>query len=150
MSDNERLKDMAALNALLVQLRSLMPSVSKEISVSMPQLEAIQRSLRLCMSALEILSSRQPGEDDAAGRRFVQIQMKADNRRIQEMLVGAARALKFGTPGRLGPLHGPAAAVGENVPPADLSGYVSLTAKLSHEIEQLRQRLRDTAPQWNI
>ncbi|KGS83292.1 FUSC family protein [Burkholderia pseudomallei] len=150
VSDNERLKDMAALNALLVQLRSLMPSVSKEISVSMPQLEAIQRSLRLCMSALEILSSRQPGEDAAAGRRFVQIQMKADNRRIQEMLVGAARALKFGTPGRLGPLHGPAAAVGENVPPADLSGYVSLTAKLSHEIEQLRQRLRDTAPQWNI
>ena len=51
-----------------VQLRSLMPSVSKECETSMMQLEAIQRSLRLCIGYLEILSSALPARDDIAAR----------------------------------------------------------------------------------
>ncbi|MDI9690782.1 FUSC family protein, partial [Burkholderia cenocepacia] len=64
VSDDAHLKEMAALSALLVQLRSLMPSVSKECETSMAQLEAIQRSLRLCIGYLEILSSALPARDD--------------------------------------------------------------------------------------
>lgn len=63
ISDEAHLKEMAALSALLVQLRSLMPSVSKECGISMQQLEAIQRGLRLCISYLEILASVRPARD---------------------------------------------------------------------------------------
>ena len=92
VSDDAHLKEMAALSALLVQLRSLMPSVSKECETSMMQLEAIQRSLRLCIGYLEILSSALPARDDIAAREYMRVDMKAVNRRIRDTLVGASRA----------------------------------------------------------
>ncbi|AYQ42738.1 membrane protein [Burkholderia aenigmatica] len=149
VSDDAHLKEMAALSALLVQLRSLMPSVSKECETSMTQLEAIQRSLRLCIGYLEILSSAVPARDDVAAREYMRVDMKAVNRRIRDTLVGASRALKFGTPSRLAPRRRPAD-LPHDAPPPQLSGYVSITAKLAGEVDQLREKLLDTAQSWNI
>ena len=149
VSDDAHLKEMAALSALLVQLRSLMPSVSKECETSMMQLEAIQRSLRLCIGYLEILSSALPARDDIAAREYMRVDMKAVNRRIRDTLVGASRALKFGTPSRLSPRRRPVAPP-HDAPPPQLSGYVSITTKLAGEVDQLREKLLDTAQSWNI
>ncbi|WP_420211221.1 FUSC family protein [Burkholderia aenigmatica] len=149
VSDDTHLKEMAALSALLVQLRSLMPSVSKECETSMTQLEAIQRSLRLCIGYLEILSSAVPARDDVAAREYMRVDMKAVNRRIRDTLVGASRALKFGTPSRLAARRRPADPP-HDAPPPQLSGYVSITAKLAGEVDQLREKLLDTAQSWNI
>ncbi len=149
VGDEAHLKDMAALSALLVQLRSLMPWVAKECEISMQQLEGIQRSLRLCISYLEILASAQPARDDRAGRDFVRHTMRAENRRIRETLVGASRALKFGTLSRLAASARPRPDAPLDAPPP-LSGYASITTKLTGEVEQLRARLLDTARSWNI
>ena len=67
-----------------------MPSVSKECETSMMQLEAIQRSLRLCIGYLEILSSALPARDDIAAREYMRVDTV--NRRIRDTLVGASRA----------------------------------------------------------
>ncbi|RQU07962.1 FUSC family protein [Burkholderia cenocepacia] len=148
VTDDAHLKEMAALSTLLVQLRSLMPSVAKECETSMTQLEAIQRSLRLCIGYLEILSSALPA-DDVAAREYMRVEMKTLNRRIRDTLVGASRALKFGTPSRLAPRRRPVDPL-HDAPPPQLSGYVSITAKLAGEVDQLRERLLDTARSWNI
>ena len=37
-----------------------------------------------------------------------------------------------------------------DAPPPQLSGYVSITAKLAGEVDQLREKLLDTAQSWNI
>ena len=54
---DEHLKLMSRLNAVMVQLRSLMPSVSKEVKVSMTELDAIQRNLRMCNTRTCVFSS---------------------------------------------------------------------------------------------
>lgn len=149
VSDEAHLKKMAALSALLVQLRSLMPSVSKECEISMQQLEAIQRNLRLCISYLEILASVRPARDDTAARDYLRVAMKATDLNIRDRLVGASRALKFGTPSRLGGARR-RPDVPHDAPPPQLSGYVSISAKLAGEVDQLRERLLDTARSWNI
>jgi hypothetical protein len=58
------LKLLNRLNAAIVQLRSLMPSVSKEVRISMTELDHIQRHLRMCISTLEILGNTRPDPRD--------------------------------------------------------------------------------------
>ncbi|HDR9266894.1 TPA: FUSC family protein [Burkholderia vietnamiensis] len=149
VSDDAHLKEMAALSALLVQLRSLMPSVSKERDIPVAQLEAIQRGLRLCIGYLEILSSAVPASDDRAVHEYMLRDMKPVNRRIRDTLIGASRALKFGRPSRLVPRRRPVDGA-HDAPPPQLSGYVSISAKLAGEVDVLREKLLDTAQAWNI
>ncbi|AJK49252.1 FUSC family protein [Burkholderia plantarii] len=149
VSDTAHLKEMAALNALLVQMRSLMPWVSKETDITMAQLDAIQRSLRLVISSLEMLASVQPADGDVAGRRYVQTALRGLNRRIHGLLIGPSRALKFGTLARLQPLPAVSGPHPAEVP-AQLSGYVSINEKIERECDLMRQRLQDVSPQWNI
>jgi uncharacterized membrane protein YgaE (UPF0421/DUF939 family) len=54
---DEQIKTFLELNARLVQLRALMPSVAKEIEVPPGKLEEIQRVHRAVLSALEIMAS---------------------------------------------------------------------------------------------
>jgi hypothetical protein len=75
--------------------------------------------------------------------------MKPLHRRIRDTLIGASRALKFGTPSRLSPRRQPAGTP-PDAPPPQLSGYVSITAMLAAEVDQLREKLLDTAQAWNI
>lgn len=150
VDDAAHLKDMARISSLLVQLRSLMPSVAKETGMSLAQIEAIQRGLRRCISTLEMLSGAQPASDDLAGRTYAVDTLANDSRRIRAMLVGTGRALKFGALGRLQPAAIPPAGAAPDDTPARLSGFVSLSITLDREIEALRARLLDTAKLWNI
>lgn len=134
----------------LVQMRSLMPSVAREINVSAAQLNEIQHSLRISISLLEVLAASRPRIDDAAAQAFIQRQLGGEQRRLRETLVGMARALKSGAIADLAPRG---AGSEERMPdsvPAQLAGYVSLTLQLSGEFERLQQRLAAFADRWNI
>lgn len=139
---------MAAPNTALVQLRSLMPSVSKEIRVPMAKLEEIQHSLRLCLSTLEVLwSMRATGNDTPPPLSEA---MRDAHRRLRDTLVGMARALRLGLPARLGEGSSqvPQAPPDGLEPPADMA--VLLMRQLADETGRLRQHLIDIAPRWNI
>jgi uncharacterized membrane protein YccC len=141
---DEHLKLMGCLNTVMVQLRSLMPSVSKEVKISMTELDAIQRQLRLCVSTLEILGNARPDVSD------LQTALKAQHRLIRVQLIGMARALKSGVTQRLNrPTALPVVSLDAPVYNA-LDGYRLLTEQLAANIGEMRQRLARTAPHWNI
>lgn len=141
----ERSKQLGKLNTLLVQLRSLMPSVSKEIDVPVERLENIQRSLRICISTLELLNATHGtmGQPSGGAVRGV------GARRIRDTLIGMSRALRFGTVARLAR---PRAADRAEVSPAPGTPTVesALAEGFANEIENLRRQLLAIAPQWNI
>ena len=131
-----RSQHLGKLNTLLVQLRSLMPSVSKEIDVPLERLENIQRSLRICISTLELLNAtRGPSGEPAAD-----VLSRVGDRRIRDALIGMSRALRFGTVARLAhPRVVNTGAVNQ------LAGTPTVESALalgfSNEIEQLRGQL---------
>jgi uncharacterized membrane protein YccC len=141
---DEHVKLTARLNATMLQLRSLMPSVSKEVKMSIVELDAIQGNFRMCLSTLEILSNLRPTDLSSVG-------MNAEQRRIRRMLIGMARALQTGATERLErPTE--SLAVGPEVPTAstDVLGYQLMTRQFTLNLEAMQQRLAKTAPAWNI
>jgi hypothetical protein len=135
----------------MVQLRSLMPSVSKEVKISMTELDAIQRHLRMCVSTLEILGNTRPDASDPDAMAHLQSALKAEHRLIRVQLIGMARALKSGVSQRLGR---PAEVLPDSsldTPVySSLDGYRLLVRQLAANIGEMRQRLAKTAPRWNI
>ena len=151
VTDDEHVKLMNRLNAVMVQLRSLMPSVSKEVKISMTELDAIQRHLRMCVSTLEILSNTRPDTNDPAAMANLQSALKAEHRLIRVQLVGMARALKSGASQRLSrPAELPADSSLDEPVYNPLDGYRLLIRQLASNIGEMRQRLAKTAPRWNI
>ncbi|MNQ98412.1 Inner membrane protein YeeA [compost metagenome] len=147
---DEHLKLMGRLNTVMVQLRSLMPSVSKEVKISMTELDAIQRQLRLCVSTLEILANARPDTSDPETVARLRSALKAEHRLIYVQLIGMARALKTGVVHRLNrPMELPIVSLDAPVYNA-LDGYRLLTQQLAANIGEMRQRLAKTAPRWNI
>ena len=151
VTDDEHHRLMGRLNNVMVQLRSLMPSVSKEVKVSMTELDALQRNLRMCVSTLEILANTRPEARDPAAMGQLQALLKAEHRLIRVQMVGMARALKTGAYQRLNrpvePAPGPS--LGEPVYSA-LDGNRLLILQLLANVDQMRQRLAKTAPRWSI
>lgn len=141
---------MLAQGALLVQLRSLMPSVSGEINVSMAQLGEVQHSLRISISLLEVLSAAGPATDDIAAQDFIRDQLSGVHRHLRDTVLGMAHALRSGAVADL--VVSDAATEGNELGsvPAQLAGYVSLTLQLSSEFDQLRKRVAFIADRWNI
>ncbi|MGZ9738478.1 FUSC family protein [Pseudomonas sp. GNP012] len=147
---DEHLKLMTRLNAAMVQLRSLMPSVSKEVKISMTELDAIQRNLRMCVSTLEILGNTRPDANDPEAMTLLQTALKAEHRQIRVQLIGMARALKSGAAQRLDrPMEVPLVSLDAPVYNR-LDGYRLLTQQLAANIGEMRQRLAWNAPRWNI
>ncbi|PTR17863.1 MULTISPECIES: FUSC family protein [unclassified Pseudomonas] len=147
---DEHLKLMTRLNAVMVQLRSLMPSVSKEVKISMTELDAIQRNLRMCVSTLEILGNTRPDANDPEAMRLLQTALKAEHRQIRVQLIGMARALKSGAAQRLNrPVDVPLVSLDAPVYNT-LDGYRLLTQQLAANVGEMRQRLASNAPRWNI
>jgi uncharacterized membrane protein YccC len=152
LDDDEHQKLLIRQVSMLVQLRSLMPSVSKEINVPVNVLEAVQRNFRGIVGALEMLSTTHLDRLDDARRVLIRQALSGEDRRIRETLIGMARALKFGTLARLNPvasspLPPPEASAG---PSAEVERYVWLTAQLLDQIDALRVGLAQLAPRWNI
>ncbi|WP_085725822.1 FUSC family protein [Pseudomonas sp. R37(2017)] len=147
---DEHLKLMTRLNAVMVQLRSLMPSVSKEVKISMTDLDAIQRNLRMCVSTLEILGNTRPDASDPEAMRLLQTVLKAEHRQIRVQLIGMARALKSGAAQRLNrPVDLPLISLDAPVYNT-LDGYRLLTQQMASNIGEMRQRLARSAQHWNI
>jgi len=141
---DEHLKLTAKLNATMLQLRSLMPSVSKEVRISAVELDAIQGHFRMCLSTLEILSNLRPADMGATG-------LDAEQRRIRRMLIGMARALQSGATERLKrPTE--SLSVGPEAPAAsaEILGYQLMNRQLALNLEGLQQRLAKTARKWKI
>ncbi|MCE6976828.1 FUSC family protein [Pseudomonas frederiksbergensis] len=148
---DEHLKLMNRLNTVMIQLRSLMPSVSKEVRVSMTELDAIQRNLRMCVSILEILGNSRPNADDSEAMAHLQSALKAEHRQIRVQLIGMARALKSGASQRLSrPAESPSDSTLDAPVYSPLDGYRLLTRQLTANIGEMRQRLAKSAPRWNI
>jgi uncharacterized membrane protein YccC len=150
ITDDEHLKLMGRLNTVMVQQRSLMPSVSKEVKISMNELDAIQRQLRLCVSTLEILGNTRPDTNNPEAIALMQAALSAEHRQIRVQLIGMARALTSGVTHRLSrPMELPIVSLDTPVYNA-LDGYRLLTRQLAANIGAMRQRLAKTAPRWNI
>lgn len=141
---------MALQGKLLVQLRSLMPSVAKETGIPMAQLEQVQHSLRIGISLLEVLAAARPALDDDEAQEFIRHRLANEHRRLRELLHGMARALKSGTIADLTPRAASGQASMADTVPAHLAGYVSLTRQLAGEFDQLQQRLAALADRWNV
>jgi hypothetical protein len=135
---------------LLVQLRSLMPWVAKEIDVSTAQLEAIQHSLRICISLLEVLATTRPQVDDEDVKVFIQRYLNNEHYRLGAMLIGMSRALQFGTLARLQPRKNAMPVQMPEAVPLQLVAYLSLMLRLSSEFDELRQHVSAIADRWNI
>lgn len=152
VTDDEHLKLMNRLNSVMLQLRSLMPSVSKEVRISMTELDALQRNLRMCVSTLEILANSRPDASDEQAMAQMQLALKTEHRQIRVQLIGMARALKSGATQRLErPRDGAPDDPPLNAPVySALDGYRLLTRQLAANIAEMRQRLAKTAAHWKI
>lgn len=152
VTDDEHLKLLNRLNAAMLQLRSLMPSVSKEVRISMTELDAIQRHLRMCISTLEILGNTRPDPRDKEALARMQMALKSEHRQIRVQLIGMARALKSGVTERLErPSNTMPHEQTFEVPVVNpLDGYRLLTLQLAANVDDMRQRLAKTASHWKI
>lgn len=150
VSADEHLKLMAKLNANMVQLRSLLPSVSKEVKISMTELDAIQGHFRMCLSTLEILANLRPSGTDRNAMAQLQQCLSGEHRHIRRQLVGMARALRDGATERLERNYASVDADAPNVVPGELIGYRLLTLQLVNNLDGLQQRLAKTANRWKI
>jgi uncharacterized membrane protein YccC len=153
-SEEEQLRRFLQINQQLVQLRSLMPSVAKEIDVPQPKLEEIQRLHRSMLSALELLATGPLRHADAVARATYSTQCAAEVRVVRATLLAMARGLRFGRATHFGipaasplvPTHGEAALM----LPTDLQGPYWLAQRLAEQVERLRELLLETEPNWNI
>ncbi|HWV07781.1 FUSC family protein [Ralstonia sp.] len=144
-ASGERSKHLGKLNTLLVQLRSLMPSVSKEIDVPVERLENIQRSLRICISTLELLNATHGALAAPSAGALPGV----GARRIRDTLIGMSRALRFGTVARLARARAADPAETKHIPGTP-TVESALAEGFANEIEKLRRQLLAIAPQWNI
>lgn len=147
---DEHLKLMARLNATMLQLRSLLPSVSKEVRISMVELDAIQGHFRMCLSTLEILANIRPDDlDQAAGPEW-RARLDTEFRQTRRQLIAMARALQTGATERLQRTsESTLPDLGYPIP-VQLTGYHLLTLQLASNIDGLQQRLAKTARRWRI
>ncbi|MDR6445646.1 putative membrane protein YccC [Paraburkholderia terricola] len=154
IGEEEQVKRFLQINRRLVQLRSLMPSVAKEVDVPQARLEEIQRLHRSVLSSLELLATGPLMHADAVARAAYAGQSGAEVRAVRTILLATARGLRFGRATRPGipaasPLaqtHGGAAL---GLPP-DLQGPYWLGQRLAEQVDRLRALLLETEPNWNI
>ncbi|CAH2781756.1 MAG: Predicted membrane protein [uncultured Paraburkholderia sp.] len=112
ISEEEQVKRFLEINRRLVQLRSLMPSVAKEIDVPQAKLEEIQRLHRSVLSSLELLATGPLMQAAAAARTAYAHRCGAEVREVRGILLAIARGLRFGRATHFGiPASVPAGAV---------------------------------------
>lgn len=154
ISEDEQVRSFLRINQQLVQLRSLMPSVAKEIDVPQARLEEIQRLHRSVLSSLELLASGPLMRADAVTRAAFAQECGIEVRAVRGILLATARGLRFcrATHFRIPPAvplaqaHPDAALT---LPP-DLQGPYWLGQRLAEQVDRLRALLLETEPNWNI
>ncbi|HEY4802539.1 MAG TPA: FUSC family protein [Paraburkholderia sp.] len=176
---DEQVQTFMRLNARLVQLRGLMPSVAKEIDVPLARLEQVQRLHRAILSALEMLCTGTGSYEQP----LVRVAFAQRGEQVRRALLATARALRFG-----GSRHPEAAAQGlrpsvESVEGCEAEPVVAvgeggaegaevasaavspqtrselapqmqgpywLSLRVEEQVERLRALLLETEPRWNI
>ena len=151
---DEQIKTFLELNKRLVQLRSLMPSVAKEIEAPPGKLEEIQRVHRSVLSALEIMATGALAHADAAARAAFSKQCGAEAHAVRAMLLAMARGLRFGGAARfLAPQVVlscvPGGALAQHLAP-ELQGPYWLGERVIEQVDRLRALLLEMEPNWNI
>jgi uncharacterized membrane protein YccC len=151
---DEHLKIFLVLSARLVQLRSLIPSVAKEIDVPQTRLEEIQRLHRALLSAIELMATGALAHLDAAGREAFARQCGIEVRAVRATLLAMARALRFAGATRFripeaSALKEPDPALAAGLP-ADLQGPYWLGLRIAEQVDRLRALLLETESQWSI
>ncbi|WP_233828993.1 FUSC family protein [Paraburkholderia sp. ZP32-5] len=154
ISEEEQVKHFLQINKRLVQLRSLMPSVAKEIDLPQAKLEEIQRLHRSVLSSLELLATGPLMHADAAARAAYAAHCGNEVRAVRAILLSTARALRFARPPRLGiPAAAPLAAghadTAAGLPP-EWQGPYWLGQRLAEQVDRLRALLLETESNWNI
>lgn len=134
--EKERQQDMMKLSNLLVQMRSLIPSVAKETDVPPADLEEVQHSARVCISALEMLAAIDPDATDSSG----------DERNIRDLLLEMASALEAADESMV-QQHASLPSPHPDDPSIGHSSYAFLTLQLSAELAHLRDHLSQMAAQ---
>ncbi|MGX1307433.1 putative membrane protein YccC [Amorphus suaedae] len=117
-------RGLAGIGGTLQSLRTLMPSAAKESGVPMPKMEEIQRSVRIVVSSVELLTASEIGPSDVA----------AQCRMLHEL----AAALRAGALGAMPAFEAEAAA-------ATAADRLSLVHVLDEELQRL-PRLLEAAP----
>ncbi|WP_148662101.1 FUSC family protein [Paraburkholderia phytofirmans] len=153
-SEEDQVKRFLAINKRLVQLRSLMPSVAKEIDVPQARLEEIQRLHRSVLSSLELLATGPLMRADAAARAAYAQGCGIEVHAVRGILLAMARGLRFGRAPHFGiPAALPLAQAHRDAAlelPPDLQGPYWLGQRLAEQVERLRTLLLETEPNWNI
>lgn len=150
----EQLTVFAGLGERLVKLRSLMPSVAKEIDAPVTQLEAVQRLHRSMLSALEMLSTAALAEPERAASAIGSGKRDPQVYAVRATLLAMARALRFGSEsgeklqGKGGWPPGAAAIVLADAD--ELTGPDWLAERFAGQVEMLRGLLADSEAQWDI
>lgn len=139
-----------AMGTQLVQLRTLLPSVTDEIHASKAQLEEVQHGLRVGISLLEVLATIRAGIVDDEAQAFLDEHLHDGYLHIQDVLTDMSHALRQGAPHLLELREQPVADLDMESVPARLTPYVRLTQRLSDTFDELRRHLADTAGRWNI
>ncbi|WP_225031973.1 FUSC family protein [Paraburkholderia sp. XV] len=158
VGSDEQIATFIRMGKRLVQLRSLMPSVAKEIDLPIARLDEIQRLHRSMLSALEMLSTgtlAHPERRDAFAQRC-----GAEANAVRLTLLATARALRFAgaTQFRM-----PDAATWSSRPEAeqgarspcedmapDLQGPYWLAQRFAEQVDRLRALLAASETNWNI
>jgi uncharacterized membrane protein YccC len=142
------------INKRLVQLRSLMPSVAKEIDVPQAKLEEIQRLHRTVLSALELLATGPLRHADDGARALYTQQCGVEVHSVRATLLAIARALRFGHATHFGIPAASLLVQTHRDPalrlPSDLQGPYWLGQRLAEQVERLRALLLETESNWNI
>ena len=95
MTPQEQISYFSTLGRRLIDLRNLMPSVSKETDIPLRSLEAIQQQHRVMLSALEMVASAShpaDGANDAKPNTMLQIK----GNQIRKTTLEIARSLRSG------------------------------------------------------
>ena len=150
----EQLAAFAALGQRLVKLRSLMPSVAKEIDVPLKELESIQRLHRSILSALEMMATAMRAEPRSAATTARDDRRTPNIYAVRTTLIAIARALRFGSNTRKW------LPVTDAWPPDALPIVVSgsealngpqwLAERFAAQVDELRVLLARTESHWNI
>lgn len=151
---DEQVKVFLELNKRLIQLRTLMPSVAKEIELPSGKLETIQRVHRSMLSALEIMATGTLVHADAAARAAFAQQCGVEAHAVRAMLLMMARGLRFGGAKRFlnpqpVPVCAPPGALAPHLAP-ELQGPYWLGERFIEQVDRLRTLLLETEPNWNI
>ncbi|MBW0446722.1 FUSC family protein [Paraburkholderia phenoliruptrix] len=148
IGEEEQVRRFLEINRRLVQLRSLMPSVAKEIDVPQAKLEEIQRLHRSVLSSLELLATGPLMQADAAARAAYTRRCGAEVQAVRTMLLATARGLRFGRTQRFGGVAKGAAAdvAAQNASAACLPATVGSTADASPAGAPAADALTTAAP----